>query len=127
MRSVFTLNQANIESFQNAELTIIRLTIEHPPPNQKQYGHLTVTSFKGSDNLYYFNSSAEILEDLGRQKEDISVFTPVSKSDRNYEHLYYRSTFDICKRANGLRSNSFMRAFMDGFMKGADHVLGNCI
>lgn len=74
--------------------------------------------------MYYFNSTAEIYEDLGRQKQDIGVFIPSSKLDRVYEHVYFRSSFDICKRANGLTSNSFMRAFMDGFMKGADHVLG---
>jgi hypothetical protein len=104
-------------------LMVTHFNVTHPPPGQKKFGRLDVTLWK-VDESYYLNSTAEIFEDLGRQKQEVTVLTPISKTDRNFEHIYYHSTFDICKRAKGLISNSFMEVFWDGFTKGADHVLG---
>lgn len=97
----------------------------HPPPNQKQYGHLTLVVWNGSDNIFYLNSRAEIFEDLGRQKEDVMLFTPASEIDKDLKHVTYKSSFDFCKGARNIMSNKFLLTYLGELVKKADHILSN--
>jgi hypothetical protein len=96
----------------------------HPPRTQKQYGHLDWSFWKGANDQFYFNSRAEIFENLGRQRQIVSLYIPQTKDDRIYENCYYRTVFDVCKTARHVLANSVIRAFIDGFMNGADHIFG---
>jgi hypothetical protein len=94
--------------------------VTHPPI---KYGHLNVSFVKGQDNLIYWNTSAEIFENLGKQKQIIKIFTPETQKDQVCEHLYFSTSIDLCRFSKGVRSNPFMKAFMDGFFKKADHTI----
>lgn len=97
------------------------MNVTHPA---KKYGHLDVVFWIGSDGAPYFNSTATIFEDLGRQKELVQLYQQSSPSDTICTHLYFQSTYDMCKAVEGIVKSPFTRIFMDGFLRGADHVPG---
>jgi hypothetical protein len=96
------------------------LRVTHP---SKQYGKLTVDYWIGSDGKTYFNSSANIFVDLGKQKETVKIFQASSSNDEICTHLYLQSSVDMCKAVKGIITNPLMRTFFDGFLKGVDQKL----
>lgn len=121
-------NLNNLIKFPKGSYLLIEyVNVTHPPRPQKRYGQLSVTVLRGDDDKYYFNSRADIFEDLGRQRIQFVAGIPRTASDRNYEHVYYRAVFDFCKSASVIVNNPFLRTFLDGFNKGADHVFGKLL
>lgn len=100
------------------------MNISHP---LKKFGNLDLTHWKGSDGAPYFNSTATIFEDLGRQKELVQIYQQASPSDTTCSHLYFQSTLDLCKAMTGIVKSPFARVFVDGFLRGADHVPGKLL
>lgn len=78
---------------------------------------------KSPDGLHFFSSSAKILEDLGRQKQRVEFYLPETPKDENCNYLYFQSQLDWCKVAQGTVATLFMRTFLDGFLKKADHAI----
>lgn len=103
-------------------MKIFFLNVTHPA---KEYGHLNVTRWIGSDGKTYMNSSAAVFEDLAQEIYIVSVFRPSSPSDNVYEHLFWKSTVNVCKLKQGIISNPFVRAVLDGILKDNDISEGN--
>lgn len=112
---------------QDSVIWVDSLNTTHPLRGQKQHGHLEVVFWKGSNSHYFFNSTAEIFENLGRQKQIISVFTPQSKNDRTTEKYYFQSVFDACKSGEHRITTKLLKSFIEGYSIGADHLFGKSL
>lgn len=44
---------------------------------------------------------------------DVSLQTSKSRDDKNYENVLFHTTLNMCRLADGLRGNIFMKAFID--------------
>lgn len=106
---------------QESKWSVVYINISHP---LKKFGNLDLTYWKGSDGAPYFNSTATIFEDLGRQKELVQIYQQASPSDTSCSHSYFQSTLDLCKAMTGVAKSPVARVFVDGFLRGADHIPG---
>lgn len=51
--------------------------------------------------------------------------TPKDDNDKEYSNIFFKTTIDKCKVANGVFSNYFLKAFMANFVSSADFTV-NC-
>lgn len=78
---------------------------------------MTASYWMGSDGSYYVNTSAEIFEDLGRQKFALQLFRALTPNDEECQHLHMQTVVDICKMAKGIVGNPFLGAFVNTWME----------
>jgi Protein of unknown function (DUF1091) len=109
------LDLLQLENVQNAYIRFLEAnSTAHNPEVMIQYSWIV----KSSDpNVGVLSMNWSYFEEVSKERQTIKVFRSDDSSNVDLEHLYFSTTFDVCKFFSGAATNLITKVISQDFFR----------